>query len=83
MLNESEAHARPSETASAEAQLLTKELERALELAVDALDDDAAHAIRALLGRASVPNVNPATLRKRVSRAYAKLRLLLGAHHVG
>lgn len=66
----------------AETQLVARELERALEIAVDALDDDAANAIRALLGRAPVPAVNAATFRKRVSRAYIKLRLLLGGHDV-
>jgi RNA polymerase sigma factor (sigma-70 family) len=66
--------------ADAETQLITRELERSLELAIDALDDDAANAIRVVLGRATLPNVSSATFRKRVSRAYAKLRLLLGGH---
>ena len=68
---------------NAEHQLVAKELERALELAVDSLDDDGANAIRAMLGRAPIPNINAVTLRKLVSRAYAKLRLLLGGHDVG
>lgn len=72
------------EEQDAEARLIARELERALELAVDALDDDGANAIRAMLGRAPLPDgVNGATFRKRVSRAYAKLRLLLGGHDVG
>lgn len=66
-----------------ESLLARRELERALELAVDALEDDAANAIRAMLGRAPEPAVNGATFRKRVSRAYAKLRLMLGGHDVG
>jgi len=67
----------------AEAMLLQRELERALESAVAALDADAAAAIAALLCRGAAPDVKPATLRKRLSRAYAKLRLLLGSDHVG
>jgi RNA polymerase sigma-70 factor (ECF subfamily) len=64
----------------AEGLLIARELERAVEAAVDSLDDDAANAIRALLGRAPLPDVPAATFRKRVSRAYSKLRLLLGGH---
>jgi len=63
----------------AETVLIQREMERALELAVDALDIDSANAIRALLGRGPLPAVPPATFRKRVSRAYAKLRVILGA----
>jgi RNA polymerase sigma-70 factor (ECF subfamily) len=66
--------------AEPETLLLERELERALEAAVDALDEDSANAIRALLGRSPQPDVAPATFRKRVSRAYAKLRLLLGSN---
>lgn len=68
---------------SAEDQLLAHELERALDLAVESLDEDGANAIRAVLARGPVPNVNPVTFRKRVSRAYAKLRLILGGQDVG
>jgi len=71
------------EAEDVEHQLVTRELERALELAVDALDDDGANAIRAMLGRAPIPDIHAGTFRKRVSRAYAKLRLLLGGHDVG
>jgi RNA polymerase sigma-70 factor (ECF subfamily) len=71
---------RVGEQPDAETQLLRLELERALELAIEKLDADAAHAIHSLLGRAAPSNVTPATLRKRVSRAYEKLRLLLGGH---
>jgi RNA polymerase sigma-70 factor (ECF subfamily) len=67
----------------AEEQLLERELSRALEVAIDALDADAANAIRALLGLEPLPDVAPATFRKRVSRAYAKLRLLLGGQDAG
>jgi RNA polymerase sigma factor (sigma-70 family) len=67
----------------AEGELIARELERAMELAVDSLDADSANAIRALLGRAPLPDVPPAAFRKRVSRAYTKLRLLLGGHDAG
>jgi RNA polymerase sigma-70 factor (ECF subfamily) len=66
-----------------EAQLVARELERALELAVSDLEAESAEAIRAMLDRAPAPDVPPATFRKRVSRAYVKLRLLLGGHHGG
>jgi RNA polymerase sigma factor (sigma-70 family) len=71
-----------TEDASAEEQLVTREVERAIELAIDALDEDSANAIRAVLGRSAMPAGAPATFRKRVSRAYAKLRLLLGGQGV-
>jgi len=68
--------------ASAEQQLLWHELERALALALESLDVDAADAIAAMLGRGPMPSVSAATFRKRVSRAYAKLRLILGGQDV-
>jgi len=68
---------------SAEAELVTRELERALQLAIDSLDAEAANALAAMLGRAPMPDLQPATFRKRVSRAYAKLRLIFGGHDVG
>lgn len=67
----------------AEAQLMSRELERALELAIVDLDDASAGAIRALLGRDAPPEAGAATFRKRVSRAYARLRLLLGSGDAG
>jgi RNA polymerase sigma factor (sigma-70 family) len=66
----------------AETQLATRELERALDLAIEELDHDGAQAINAVLGRAPLPTLTAATFRKRVSRAYAKLRLLLGGRDV-
>jgi RNA polymerase sigma factor (sigma-70 family) len=63
---------------SAEQRLLTRELTLALEAAIDELDADASQAIHALLGRGAKPQLEAATLRKRVSRAYARLRILLG-----
>lgn len=83
LLDESAADSLVAPDTGAEAMLLERELERALESAVAELDTDAASAIAALLGRGATPDVKPATLRKRLSRAYAKLRLLLGGADVG
>lgn len=64
----------------AEAQMIERELQRALDLAIESLDEESANAIAALLGRAPPPSCAPAAFRKRISRAYAKLRLILGAN---
>jgi DNA-directed RNA polymerase specialized sigma24 family protein len=66
----------------ADTQLVARELERALDLATEELDEDGAQAINAVLGRAPLPYLSAATFRNRVSRAYAKLRNLLGGHDV-
>lgn len=66
---------------SPEELLIEQELARALDLAIDSLDAPAAQAIHALLGRGPPPGIEPATLRKRVSRAYTRLRLLLLGKH--
>lgn len=66
------------EGGSHEDQLLERELLRALERAIDSLDDASAEAIRAQLGHGVRPELTSPTFRKRVSRAYARLRLLLG-----
>lgn len=71
------------ESQNAEAALVTRELERALRLAVDTLDAESANALRTMLGLEPMPDLRPATFRKRVSRAYAKLRLIFGGHDVG
>ena len=63
-----------------ETQLAARELERALELAVDSLDETSANAVAAMLGRGPRPRVTAQTFRKRLSRAYCRLRLLLGDH---
>lgn len=63
-----------------ETLLTARELERALETAIECLDQPSAAAIASILDRAPMPAVRPPTFRKRVSRAYAKLRLLLGVH---
>jgi RNA polymerase sigma factor (sigma-70 family) len=73
--------AEPALAPDPETELVGRELERALAAALDDLDPDAAAAIQALLGRAPLPALPPATFRKRLSRAYAKLRLLLGGQH--
>jgi RNA polymerase sigma-70 factor, ECF subfamily len=54
------------------------ELHRALDAAIAALDAPSAEAIAVLLGRTVAPGIAPAAFRKRVSRAVARLRVLLG-----
>lgn len=58
--------------------LVERELGRALERALASLDDGSAAAIAVVLGRSATPEVSSPAFRKRVSRAYARLRLLLG-----
>lgn len=72
------AQSEPLTVAPHEEALVARELLRALELAIEQLDDEAAAAIRAQLGERERPELAPATFRKRISRAYARLRLLLG-----
>jgi DNA-directed RNA polymerase specialized sigma24 family protein len=64
----------------AEATFARRELERALELALADLDGASADAVGALLGRGPRPAVSAPAFRKRISRAYERLRLLLGEH---
>lgn len=59
---------------------IDRELRAALALALESLDAASAEAIAALLGERVKPDVADAAFRKRVSRAYAKLRVLLGGH---
>jgi len=61
-----------------ERELATAELRAAVAQAIDSLDPASASAIASLLGDAAPPAVAPAAQRKRVSRAYARLRHLLG-----
>jgi RNA polymerase sigma factor (sigma-70 family) len=61
-----------------EAEILRDELRASVRAAVAALDDASALAIRGLLGEAPPAGASPPALRKRVSRAYARLRVLLG-----
>jgi RNA polymerase sigma-70 factor (ECF subfamily) len=56
------------------------ELRAALAQAIATLDAPSAEAIGVLLGDRPRPPIDDAAFRKRVSRAYAKLRLLLGGH---
>jgi len=65
-----------------ELDLCEREMRRAVDRAIDDLDEDAAQAILVVLERAPHPDVKPATFRKRVSRAYARLRTLLGVPNV-
>ena len=60
-----------------EAALAERELRRALDLAIAELDETSACAIAILLGETEPPPIPPATWRKRVSRAYARLRAIL------
>ncbi len=87
-----ERRARPNEIAeeeekisdaNPEIQLCARELQRAIDRAIEDLDEDSAAVILAVLDRAPRPTgVAPATFRKRVSRAYARLRMILGVPHV-
>jgi RNA polymerase sigma-70 factor (ECF subfamily) len=61
-----------------EALLLEAELRASVRAAIDALDDESARAIRALLGEEPRPDALPPAMRKRVSRAYTRLRVILG-----
>ena len=62
---------------TAEDQLIQLELLQALEAAVAELDGPAAEAIGGMLGRTDLPRIEAPAFRKRVSRAYARLRRLL------
>ena len=64
-----------------ERALLDRELRASLDQAIEALDDASAEAIRCLLDDRACPGLSAAAFRKRVSRAYAKLRLLLRGRH--
>ena len=59
---------------------VNRELRAALAAAVEALDPSSAEAIAILLGEKPRPRITEAAFRKRVSRAYAKLRMLLGGY---
>ncbi len=59
---------------------IEREIREALHRALESLDPQSAEAIAVLLGQRERPNLEEAAFRKRVSRAYAKLRILLGAH---
>jgi RNA polymerase sigma factor (sigma-70 family) len=57
---------------------LERELQRSIAGAIAELDDTSAKAIASLLDEQPCIDVGAAAFRKRVSRAYARLRLLLG-----
>jgi RNA polymerase sigma-70 factor (ECF subfamily) len=65
-----------------ESELCDRELRRAVECAIADLDEDSAAAILAVLERGPRPEAAPATFRKRVSRAYARLRTILRGQYV-
>jgi RNA polymerase sigma-70 factor (ECF subfamily) len=62
-----------------EGELGARELQESLARAIASLDDDSACAIASMLHGTERPPVTRAAFRKRVSRAYARLRWLLGA----
>lgn len=62
---------------SPEAAAIVREVQQALSNAMECLDNASAEAIRAVLGESERPAVDSATFRKRVSRAYARLRAVL------
>ena len=61
-----------------ESELLQAELRASLRSAIAELDAPSAGAIRALLDGSERPALRDAAFRKRVSRAYARLRVILG-----
>jgi RNA polymerase sigma-70 factor (ECF subfamily) len=63
-----------------ERSAMDRELRAAVAQAIEQLDGPSAEAIAALLGERERPRIDDAAFRKRVSRAYAKLRMLLGGH---
>lgn len=77
---ESVSEALPSHDLAPDEALAERELRRALQWSLDALDPRSADAIASLLNEAP-PLIVPATYRKRLSRAYARLRTLLGGHY--
>jgi RNA polymerase sigma-70 factor (ECF subfamily) len=67
----------PAAAGDPEGLAVERELRAAVAEAVQSLDAASAEAIAALLGEGPRPAVDDAAFRKRVSRAYAKLRVLL------
>jgi DNA-directed RNA polymerase specialized sigma24 family protein len=58
--------------------LLEQELRTCVARAIATLDEGSAEAIACMLDDRAFPNISASAFRKRVSRAYARLRLLLG-----
>jgi RNA polymerase sigma factor (sigma-70 family) len=67
-------------TGDPERSAIDRELRAAVAQAIADLDGPSAEAIAALLGEGERPAIDDAAFRKRVSRAYARLRMLLGGH---
>lgn len=76
-VNDDHAHQLPVND-DPELLLLERELRLALERAIGTLDDDSAQAISSMLNDGGRPQIGASAFRKRVSRAYARLRVLLG-----
>jgi RNA polymerase sigma factor (sigma-70 family) len=70
-----------SESRDPERLVLDQELRVCVDRAIASLDESSAEAIRCLLEDRPIPELSAAAFRKRVSRAYAKLRQLLGGIH--
>jgi RNA polymerase sigma-70 factor (ECF subfamily) len=68
-----------SSSIGADEQLAARELEVALDRAIGELDGPSAEAIAILLGRAAPLAIAAPTFRKRLSRAYARLRTMLSS----
>lgn len=61
-----------------ETMLVREELRASVRAAMTQMDDASVEALRVVLGEAPHPDVAAPTFRKRVSRAYARLRVILG-----
>jgi len=70
-----------SDAIDADESIAVLELEIALDRAIGELDGPSAEAIAVLLGRAPPLALAAPTFRKRLSRAYARLRTMLGGSH--
>jgi RNA polymerase sigma-70 factor (ECF subfamily) len=79
-VSEDHAHAVPA-AGDPERLALERELRASLARAVASLDEASAEAITCLLEERALPGVSATAFRKRVSRAYARLRLLLRGSH--
>ena len=71
----------PTAAPDLEREIVERDLARALDRAIAELDTTSAAAIAELLADSRAPDVAPATWRKRLSRACARLRVLIGVDH--
>lgn len=76
-VEESVAHRLPSHD-DPERAFIERELRAALGHAIAELDERGAEAVASILNEGARPEIGGSAFRKRVSRAYARLRLLLG-----